>query len=116
MKKYLYLAITLAIIFAPLVADAQEPPATGIDKLNPTFNDIYALGDEAMKRIPVFLGGLAFLAILYSGAIYITSFGDPNKMEMAKKNLTWTVTGIIAVMSIYAIMSLIMWVANVAEL
>jgi hypothetical protein len=111
-KKILFLLFSLGFTALP----AWAVDTTGLDNMNPTFSDIYSLSDEILNKIPYFLGGLAFLAILYSGAIYITSFGDPARMESAKKNLTWTVTGILAVMSVYGIMSVIMWIANTARL
>ena len=119
-KKILFIICSLSFLslgFLARPALAVDTVDTrGLDKMNPTFTDAYSLADEVLKKIPYFLGGLAFLAILYSGAIYVTAFGDPGRMESAKKNLTWTVTGIVAIMAIYAIMSLIMWVASVAPM
>lgn len=59
-----------------------------------------------LNLAPYFLGGLAFLAILYSGAMYVLAFGDPTKMETAKKNLTWTIIGIVAVAGVYIMITL----------
>jgi len=102
-------------ILAPLATRADDDVAN-INKLNPTFGNIYDLSQSITDRIPTFLGGLAFLAILYSGAIYITSFGDATKMEQAKKNLTWTVIGIIAAAAVYGIITAILWITTATAL
>lgn len=38
---------------------------------------------------------LAVIAIMVSGIQYILSFGNPEKAQLAKKNLVWAITGII---------------------
>ncbi|MDH4358350.1 MAG: pilin [Candidatus Berkelbacteria bacterium] len=63
---------------------------------------IWALLSNVLSRFPYFLGGLAFVALLYAGALYIFSTGDPQKMEMAKKNIVWVIIGVLAVAMIYA--------------
>ena len=105
-----------ALAAAAAMLGGTRARAATIDDLNPTFGDFYTVVNHLMDRIPYFLGGLAFLALLYSGAIYITSFGDPTRMESAKKNLTWTAIGIIAVVSIFAVMKIILWLTSPAPL
>jgi hypothetical protein len=40
-------------------------------------------------------GGLAVIAVVYSGIMYITAGGDTAKAETARKNLTWAITGVV---------------------
>lgn len=68
--------------------------------------DILTLADSVMQRIPYILGGLAMAALLYSGFLYISAFGDATKMESAKKNITWIIMGILAVAVIFIIMNI----------
>lgn len=68
---------------------------------------ILLLVQSLMDRIPYILGGLAVLALLYSGFLYIMALGDPTKMESAKKNITWVFTGILAVALIVIIMNIV---------
>lgn len=101
-------------ILVELVASkayAQSPGDVIGDLLNPTpwgrtagnaDVAIWALLSNVLSRFPYFLGGLAFVALLYAGALYIFSTGDPQKMEMAKKNIVWVVIGVLAVAMIYA--------------
>jgi len=42
-------------------------------------------------------GALAVIAIVYSGLMYITSAGVPEKAEKAKKNLIWAIIGLVII-------------------
>lgn len=53
---------------------------------------------------------LAFLAVVYSGIMYITASGNQEAAEKAKKNLTWALTGIIITILSYLIVE---WVKNI---
>jgi len=55
------------------------------------------------------MGALAFLAIIYSGLMYISSTGVPDKMEKAKKNLTWAIIGIVIAFLSFVIVE---WVSS----
>lgn len=43
-------------------------------------------------------GVLAFIMILYSSIIYLTSYGEESRIEMAKKTLIWSVVGVIVIL------------------
>jgi hypothetical protein len=40
---------------------------------------------------------VAVAAVIYSGFMYITSAGDSDQAEKAKKNLTWAIIGVVLV-------------------
>ena len=42
-------------------------------------------------------GVIAFIMILYASIMYLTSYGEESKAEIAKKTLTWSIIGILAV-------------------
>jgi amino acid transporter len=44
-----------------------------------------------------FAGAFAVLAVVYAGFMYITSAGNSDQAEKAKKNLTWAIIGVILV-------------------
>lgn len=92
-------------------------------KLAATINDIDPVGikldeiaSQILNRIPFFLGGLALLALLYSGFLYLTAFGDAAKMEQAKKNISWTIIGIIVIASTSIIITIILRVIGSTHL
>jgi hypothetical protein len=83
--------------------------AANLADLDPTrTTDISVLASSILYRIPYFLGGFALLAILYSGFMYVTAYGDATKMEQAKKNITWVIVGIIVVALLSIIINLIL--------
>ncbi len=47
---------------------------------------------------------LAFIMILYASIVYLTSYGDESKAEVAKKTLIWSVIGVIVIGVAMAIM------------
>jgi len=55
-------------------------------------------------------GALAVLAIVYSGLMYISASGIPDKAEKAKKNLVWAIFGLIIVLFSYLIIT---WARNI---
>lgn len=50
---------------------------------------------------------LAFVSLLYSGFMYITSGGDASQAEKARKNIAWAVTGIVIALLSYLIVTLV---------
>jgi len=97
---------------------AASARAAGLEDLNPTPwsttnpTAVNSLLDSILNRIPVFLGGLALLALIYSSLMYILALGDPAKMEAAKKNITWAVVGILLASSVYLIIYLASWITR----
>ena len=51
------------------------------------------------------LGVIAFVAFVYAGGLYVTSFGNEESVARAKKILLWTALGILIVLSSFAITS-----------
>lgn len=110
MRKFI---LALPITLLPAIAKAGT--FTSLDQLDPSIGGgggIESLASSLLSRIPYFLGGLALLAILYSGAMYIFAMGDPSKFETAKKNLMWTIIGIIAVAAIYPAIAVVMYLSS----
>ena len=52
---------------------------------------------NAIKLIFDIAGVLAFIMILYASIIYLTSYGEESRVEMAKKTLIWSVVGVIVI-------------------
>lgn len=119
--KALFFLFVFILFFTKVSAAdvCKGDPKECLNALDPTIaagGSFFQLIDEVMNRLPYFLGGLAFLALLYSGAIYIGALGDPTKMEAAKKNLTWTAIGILASASVFIVIKLILWITNPTSL
>lgn len=54
-----------------------------------------------------FAGALAVISVIYSGIMYMTAGGDPKKSETAKKNLGWSITGLVV---FFLATALVVWV------
>jgi len=54
-----------------------------------------------------FVGALAILFIVYGGFLYVTSSGNKERVEMAKKTLTYAILGLILVVLAGTILNII---------
>jgi hypothetical protein len=105
-----FLAVFLLLIL-PHVGLAQAPEnrfglvdAQGIGLPE---NDLRVAIVRIVQIILGFLGIIAVLIVLYGGFIWMTSGGDPTKIEKAKKILINAVIGIIVILSSFIIVSFI---------
>lgn len=64
----------------------------------------------------VFSGIVALVIIIYAGAQYITSKGDPEKVATAKKTLTYAVLGLIVIFLSFFIVGLISTLTGVKQI
>ena len=67
---------------------------TGLSKL---WSDIWGITFA-------FLAAMAFVGIIYSGVMMITAGGDATKFAAGKKNLLWSIIGIIIIVMSYFIL------------
>jgi len=52
-------------------------------------------------------GLLVFAMVIYSAIIYLTSYGEESKIELAKKTLTWSVIGVIVIILARSVIQII---------
>lgn len=63
--------------------------------------------------VMVALGVIAFIGIVYSGVIMITSNGDASKFAIGRKNLTWAIIGLLVIsLSYFIIQAVYVFVAG----
>ncbi|MBD3282265.1 MAG: hypothetical protein GF387_01500 [Candidatus Portnoybacteria bacterium] len=112
MKKILFLIITI-LIFAPFVVGAQnlDWDVDECDDIRSQGYDSAAKLCELMKDIEVILYifgiGLAVIIVILGGVQYMTSQGDDNKIDKAKKTLTYGLIGAAIVMASGFIISMV---------
>lgn len=69
-----------------------------------TFGSVDNLFSGVVQLITLIIAIAAFVAIVYSGLMMITSDGDASKMVTARKNLLWAIIGlIVAVLSYFLV-------------
>ncbi len=121
MKKLL---ATTGLLFTLLLAAA--PLASAQVEINPDLHPVYApivvipKGNAATYGnyyLQLIAGGLLYLAgpvailiIATAGLRYVTSHGDQNALEGAKKTLEWAIIGLIVIIFAYAIVRVVITV------
>ncbi len=58
-----------------------------------------------VKFFLALLGTLAFVAFIYAGFLFITTFGDEERAEQAKKIIKWATIGILVILLSYSFVS-----------
>lgn len=95
MKKclsYLFLIPYLVLIFSlffPYSALAVET------EFGPGINNVEEYISAILGKILPLLAGVSLLMIIYAGFLYITSQGNPDRVNLAKDIITGVVTGIL---------------------
>lgn len=96
------------VISGAITAFAQTPVATPSSNIsasglpgNPIALD--QLFANLLKDIFIGLALVAFLALLWSGVMYITAGGDAAKAEKARKSIMYTLLGVVLAMLAYGI-------------
>lgn len=109
------LIIIVLTIFSPLVANALTIP----DELRPINEPFAGVGDElevegaaygTVLVLQIIAGGLLYFAapiavILIANTAFtmVTGGADSEKIEQAKKSLTWTIIGLLLIILSYSI-------------
>jgi hypothetical protein len=65
-----------------------------LSPISSKYKDLNDLMLHLANRLIEICGGLALIAVVYSGIMYITAGGDTAKAETARKNLTWAIIGV----------------------
>lgn len=81
-------------LLAGAATTATTPTVTTIPYSSQTIQSIVG---NAIDIILNFAGALAVLFIIYAGVLYITSSGSKDRIDTAKKTLTYAVLGIIVI-------------------
>ena len=90
--KYKIFSVLLSFAFLPLFALAQYyPPAeTGLPD-----QDLAFIIERVMLWFLGIIGFIAIIAFVISGTQYLLSAGDQNMIETAKRNMKWSIVGVI---------------------
>lgn len=110
----LFLFAAMSVTIPSAIAAVQIDP-----QLHPEYAPVVVIkggteADYGNYFLQLIAGGLLYLAaptavlfIAVSGLRYVTSHGDENAMEGAKKTLTWAVIGLVVVIGAWAIVRII---------
>ncbi|OGI63923.1 hypothetical protein A2914_02285 [Candidatus Nomurabacteria bacterium RIFCSPLOWO2_01_FULL_41_21] len=113
-SKILFLFLLSFLVFSPIISLAQldinvEPPSSNSIKIkNPIkINSIVEFLKEILKAVIKIGIPLIVLAIIYSGFLFVTAMGNPEKLTKAKDALLWSLVGAAVLLGAWAIAELI---------
>jgi hypothetical protein len=87
--------ITEKILYTPVIAAMEGTVSPNLDPETNTLSDLIA--NALTNFIIPTAAALAVGFVIYSGVLYITSAGDPEKTAKAKKSLMWSIVGVILI-------------------
>ncbi len=64
----------------------------------------------------IFAGVVALFLIIFAGFKFVTSKGDPQEVDNAKKTLTYAIIGLLLILLSFAILNLIASVTGVGQI
>lgn len=94
------------ILLSALIAN--QAVALDINISNPiATSDFSVLLTNFLKWLLSVAGSLALLMLIVGGVFYVTSSGNDQRVETAKKMITWTLLGLILILASYSIIIVI---------
>lgn len=120
-KKLFLIALACATFsFGDIVAAEGTPPIfdgggadVGLTEVKNELGNSGLIQEESLIQVILawvrvaltLVGTLAFVAFIWAGFLYITSFANEENAEKAKKILIWTAIGIIVILLAYTFTS-----------
>ena len=104
-KKMLFNKLScLFLILLSALAANQAIAAVSVNITNPiATSDFSVLVSNFLKWILSVAGALTLLMLITGGVFYITSSGNEQKIETARKMITWTILGLMLILASYSI-------------
>ena len=107
MKKISTTVVLFFSLMFPILALAQWNPDTLNASSNLPGGSIIDIVASIMQWILVIFGFVAIIGFVISGIIYLTSAGDDERIETAKRAMNYSIIGVIVALSglviIYAV-------------
>ena len=96
MKKIFFIAVC---IFSETTRAAVTLPSdTGLPS-----GTLYTAIESLTKWILGIFGFIAIISFVISGILYLTAMGDDKQQEKAKKQMTWSIIGVVIGLSGYIV-------------
>lgn len=112
----LLLALTMLFVVAPVAtpAYAQGKEWGECVKDNvPSLRCIPVVFGNVVSAALMFVGTVAVFLIVYAGIRFVTSGGDPKKVQAARQIITYALVGLVLVLSSFAIIYFISYTTGV---
>jgi len=106
----LYFLITAGLFFSvSFVFAADCPPGQLCNPLSGVEN-FGTLLEKIFTAVAGIVGAIAVIMLIIAGLLFVTSAGNPEKVNNAKKALTYAIIGIIVALAASAIIATVKWV------
>lgn len=86
---------------------AQKALAAALVPVDPGGKTLGSVANTIIDSFLVLAAIIAVGAVIYSGTTYITSAGNPEKVQKATKSLTWSIVGLILIILAYTIINVL---------
>ena len=100
--------LSLGLLILPNISSAQILPACAVTDGDCGFCDILDTGVKIFRWLLGILGGTALLLFVWHGFSWLTSMGNAEKIEAAKKALIHTTLGIIIVLASWTLVNIVL--------
>src|SRR3989344_4946322 len=107
MVKYLRRIVYLGPLLFASRANAQISIDFPTNFAGFSSQDLKVTIENIIRIVLGFLGVVTVLIILYGGFVWLTSFGNEDKIDQAKKLISAGVVGLVVVLATYAISSFV---------
>lgn len=96
------------------IAWASESPSSWADGISEDrgWSDLIKVARNVFNIFLAIIGSIAVLMIIWGGIVYITSAGNEQRLDQAKKIITYAVVGIIIATLSFAMISLVSGLIN----
>lgn len=95
MKKYFFYPVSLAIAIFSLVFDAKAQGVTFPTSVGLPQGTLAGVISNFTSWLLGIFGFIAVIGFLISGLMYFFSAGDEDAQEKAKKQMTWSIVGVV---------------------
>lgn len=93
--KNMFYAVAVAILAAPAVVSAQWTTRAPEGARTLPQGSLFDIIQNIMKWLLAILGFIAIIGFVISGILYLTAAGDDDQQKRAKKQMLWSITGVI---------------------
>jgi hypothetical protein len=102
------LSFFILFLLSILATDRSMAAPVNINVTNPiATSDFSILLTNFLKWLLSVAGAIALLMLIVGGVFYVTSSGNDQRIETAKKMITWTILGLILILLSYSIIIVI---------
>ena len=105
MKKIAIGLIIFCAVSLPIAALAVNNPITNAS--GGSIGDITTLVNTVLGKIWIVFAGLAVVAFLYAGIMFLTANGAPEKISTARQAFLWGVVGVVVGIIAYSIIAIV---------